>query len=194
MWRSMAVDPRVSSSDTGMVKLSVSPLSSGRYSRKQLRATLHRNMARMMRYVPVTVNVSLIPLQLIRISDNLGRDTKNYLRGWVQTLKHARHLERQAMSDETWRYLQTCIITFKHVQLLCHLSMNDCNALLWFLNKCCTAIFVFIFISTAYIIKFSIYLCSECLYLLGLTFTSLIRICLETEENNANFRIGDRSS
>jgi hypothetical protein len=58
------------------------------------------------------------------MSDNPDRDTKNVLRSWVQILKHAWHLDRQAMSDETWRYLQTCIITFKHVQLLCHLSMN----------------------------------------------------------------------
>jgi hypothetical protein len=47
----MALDPQVSSIDIGAGKQYVSALSPGRYSRKQLRANLQRNMARMMRYV-----------------------------------------------------------------------------------------------------------------------------------------------
>lgn len=50
MWI-MALDPQVSSIDIGAGKQYVSALSPGRYSRKQLRANLQRNMARMMRYV-----------------------------------------------------------------------------------------------------------------------------------------------
>jgi hypothetical protein len=56
----MALDPQVSSIDPGMGKQSVSPLSPGRYSRKQLRAILHRNMARMMRYVSLVLGGHVI--------------------------------------------------------------------------------------------------------------------------------------
>jgi hypothetical protein len=47
----MAPDPQVSPVDTGLGEQSVSTLSPGGYSREQLRANLHGNMARMMRYV-----------------------------------------------------------------------------------------------------------------------------------------------
>jgi hypothetical protein len=51
--------------------------------------------------------------------------------------------------DKTWQFLQTFIITFK-------IKYN-----FWGLIKLYSDILLFIFISTTYFIKFSIYLCSN---------------------------------
>jgi hypothetical protein len=60
----------------------------------------------------------------------------------------------------------------KQAQLLSLLSMNSYS----FLNKASTVIFLFIFISTTYVIKFSIFLGCNFFCLLGLRFLSLIHI------------------
>jgi hypothetical protein len=55
--------------------------------------------------------------------------------------------------------------------------MNKCIVFLYvFKLRLYSGIFLFIFISTTYIIKFSIYLCSDLIRLLGLSFASLIWI------------------
>jgi hypothetical protein len=50
------------------------------------------------------------------------------------------------------------------------LSMNKCNDFLEFLNKASTVRYLFIFISTAYIIKFHIYMCSKVFFSFRVTF------------------------
>jgi hypothetical protein len=65
--------------------------------------------------------------------------------------------ESLVCSDKTWQFLQTCIITFENkVQPLSLLSMNKCIVFLQLLNKGSMMIFLLIFISTTYIIKFSV--------------------------------------
>jgi hypothetical protein len=65
----------------------------------------------------------------------------------------------------------------KQVQLMSLLPKNNYIVFLQFLIKGSALIFLFIFISTDYIIKFSIYLCSKFSFgLLWLPFASLIRI------------------
>jgi hypothetical protein len=59
---------------------------------------------------------------------------------------------------KTWQLLQTCVITHKNKYILDLQSMNKYIVFISFNNG---SIVIFIFISTAYIIKFSIYLYSK---------------------------------
>jgi hypothetical protein len=62
--------------------------------------------------------IALLGLQLIRMSDKPDRNMENAVQSWVHILK--RHIAcRKAddwlvCSEKTWRYLQTCIITFEN--------------------------------------------------------------------------------
>jgi hypothetical protein len=107
---------------------------------------------------------SLIALQLIRIEI---WKMKNAPHRWVHTLKDTWHLGRQmrnlSVQTEPDSFFKPTLLRLeKQVQLLSLLSTNKCSLFLWFLNKGSTVIFLlFIFLGTIYIIKFSIYLCSE---------------------------------
>jgi hypothetical protein len=85
---------------------------------------------------------------------------------WVGTFKDAWRLWRQMSHLSVQTKLETVSSNLhyyfqKQVQLLNLLSMKKYIVLLQFLNEVSTVTFLFIFIIKVYILKFSIYLCSD---------------------------------